>query len=99
MRQKAARLISGLAAGRTSVPHFRIRTCQTRDGTCTCRRRVQAHVMGPRRDTESHDSPGRTSPVGEYWLPGKLDLKLSAVILDLEFHFQVDLIGDVRDEP
>ena len=55
--------------------------------------------MGPRRDTESHDSPGRTRPVGEYWLPGKLDLKLSAVILDLEFHFQVDLIGDVRDEP
>jgi hypothetical protein len=37
--------------------------------------------------------------VSEYCLPGQLDLELSAVILDLEFHFQMDLIGDVRDEP
>jgi hypothetical protein len=38
------------------------------------------------------------SPVGTR-LPGQLDLKFGAVILDLKFHFQMDLIGDVRDEP
>jgi hypothetical protein len=37
--------------------------------------------------------------VGEYWLPGQLNLKLGTVIFDLEFDFQMDLIGNVRDEP
>ena len=37
--------------------------------------------------------------VNEYRLPGQLNLKLGAVILDLEFDFQMDLIGNVRDEP
>ena len=32
-------------------------------------------------------------------LPGQLDLKFGAVVFDLEFHFQVDLLGDVRDKP
>jgi len=38
-------------------------------------------------------------PWSEYRLPGQLNLKLGAVILDFEFHLQMDLIGDVRDEP
>lgn len=38
--------------------------------------------------------------VPDRWrLPGQFDLKLGAVVLDLEFNFQMDLIRDVRDEP
>src|SRR5215510_9544205 len=33
------------------------------------------------------------------WLPGQFDFELCAVVFDFEFHFQIDLIGDVRDEP
>jgi hypothetical protein len=47
------------------------------------------------RASESRHCPRR----GDTRLPGQLDLKLGAVILDLEFHFQLDLIGDMRDEP
>ncbi len=32
-------------------------------------------------------------------LPGQLDLEFGAVVLDLELHLQIDVIGDVRNKP
>jgi hypothetical protein len=46
--------------------------------------------------TERDPSP---AGAGRSWLPGQLDLQLGAAILDLKFHFQMNLIRDVGDEP
>ena len=52
----------------------------------------------PAPDLGATRALGAVSPA-PCWLPGQLDFEFGAVVLELEFHFQVDLIGDVRDEP
>jgi hypothetical protein len=56
-------------------------------------------VSGHRQVIAAESRRDGEPPVGEYRLPGQLNLKLGGVIFDLEFDFQLDLIGNVRNEP
>ena len=48
----------------------------------------------------SYTFPGRHSISGgtRTELPGQLDLKFGAIVLDLELHLQIDAIGNARNE-
>jgi hypothetical protein len=75
-------------------------TSPRRSGHRQCYRHVHDRTV-ERHQNCAEARINRTIPaaVSAHRLPGQLNLKLGAVILDLKFHFQMDLIGDVRDEP
>ena len=56
-----------------------------------------AHGSASARLATRPGSVGGGSPTSE--LPAQFDLQFGAVVLDLEFHFELHLVGDVRDEP
>jgi hypothetical protein len=74
-------------------------TSPRRSGHRQCYRHVHDRTV-ERHQNCAEARINRTIPaaVSAHRLPGQLNLKLGAVILDLKFHFQMDLIGDVRDD-
>lgn len=54
----------------------------------------------PATDTDTDRWPRRSDLIAEQpavWLPDQFDVELGAVVFDFEFHLQIDLTGDVRD--